>query len=387
MACILEKTTFRKYNMLDTTKVVKRSKHTMSKKIVSILISAALIAACTAAFTSCGKDPEVPTVTEGTTASEEATTQDVRSGTLDPLTGKGSYDEKYVGKKPVAIVVENSPAARPQWGMTTPDMLVEYEVEGGITRMLWLYSNIDKVPDKVGPVRSARHDVVELALGLDALFVHCGGSNFAYDKINTYKGSVLSEIDGMQSQPFFERNQTRNVASEHRLVLRGDGIRSWIESKNINMTLNEAYKNPFSFNASAVEPSGKDCVSAEISFSAYYNYEFKYDATAKKYNCFINSSERIDDSGTQCSYDNVVVLYVDMEAMGTSSGHQNLKLENGGTGLFVSQGKCEEIKWTKGTDREMLKLMKADGSVLSLNPGNTYIGFVRSTQQSATVTK
>lgn len=356
----------------------------MLKRIVALGTAAALAFVGTAALSSCKKDEELPSITESTELPAEQTEAPAPVGTLDPLTGKAGYDEKYLGQKPVAIVVENSPSARPQWGMSTPDMLFEYEVEGGITRMLWLYSNISKVPDKVGPVRSARHDIVELALGLDALFVHCGGSSFAYDKINAYKGASFSEIDGMQSQPFFERDKTRNVSSEHRLVLRGDGLRSWVESNGVNMTLNESYKNPFSFNAAAVQPSGSDCTSAKISFSASYNYEFKYDASTQKYNCFINSSARKDDSGTQCAYDNVVVLYVDMESLGTSSGHQNLKLENGGKGLFVSLGKCEEISWSKGTDKDMLKLTKADGTALSLNPGNSYVGFVRSTQSSAT---
>lgn len=357
----------------------------MLKKTIALGTAAVVALLSTAAFSSCKKDVPTPEITEGTTVSEGESNALSPVGIIDPLTGQGGYDEKYIGKKPVAIVVENSPDARPQWGMSTPDILTEYEVEGGITRMLWLYSNIDKVPDKVGPVRSARHDVVELALGLDALFVHCGGSTFAYDKINSYIGSgKLSEIDGMKSQPFFERDQTRNVSSEHRLVLRGDGLRSWVENNNVNMTLNDAYKTPFAFNSAVTAPAGNDCSSAKISFSASYNYEFKYDATSGKYNCFINSKERTDDSGTQCAYNNVVVLYVDMGSMGTSSGHQNLKLENGGSGLYISAGKCEEINWTKGNDTDMLKLTHSDGTALALNPGNSYVGLVRSTQQSAT---
>ena len=357
----------------------------MSKIIIALALAAALTLSSAAALSSCKKDGDTPSdITEATVAEDSQTEAPSPAGVTDPLTGLTGYDEKYVGQKLVAVVVENSPSARPQWGMSTPDILMEYEVEGGISRMLWLYSNIDKLPDTIGPVRSARHDIVELALGLDALFVHCGGSTFAYDKIKSYSGT-LSEVDGMQSQSFFVRDQSRNTASEHRLTLKSGGLRDWIPSSGINMTVNEAYKKPFSFASSAVTPSGGDCLSAKISFSTSYNYEFKYDAAAAKYNCFINGSERKDDAGIQCAYTNVVVLYTDMAAMGTSSGHQDLKLENGGTGFFASNGKYEEIKWTKGGDRDMLKLTKADGSELSLSPGNSYIGFVRSTRSSSTV--
>ena len=36
---------------------------------------------------------------------------------LNPLTGIEGYNEDAVGKRPVAVVVENSPDARPQWGI------------------------------------------------------------------------------------------------------------------------------------------------------------------------------------------------------------------------------------------------------------------------------
>ena len=88
---------------------------------------------------------------------------------IHPLTGLPGYDsDYYANSKVIGVVVENHPGARPQWGMSTPDVVFEYEVEGGISRMLWLYANMDELPAKVGPVRSMRHDIVELARGLIA---------------------------------------------------------------------------------------------------------------------------------------------------------------------------------------------------------------------------
>ena len=52
------------------------------------------------------------------------------------------------GKRSVAIVVENTAAARPQWGIDddekSPDIILHGEVEGGITRMLWFYSDMEQ---------------------------------------------------------------------------------------------------------------------------------------------------------------------------------------------------------------------------------------------------
>ncbi len=55
---------------------------------------------------------------------------------------------------PMAIVVENSPPARPQSGLQDADVVFEYLSEYSVTRMTAIYFN--RVPDTVGPVRSCR---------------------------------------------------------------------------------------------------------------------------------------------------------------------------------------------------------------------------------------
>ena len=353
------------------------------KKIISLLTAAALTATAAMSLSSCGNkstdDTTVAPITEdGVTSDGENTTSEVQTGTINPFTGLSGFEAQ--GQKPVAIVVENTPAARPQWGLTSPDMLFEYEVEGGITRMLWLYADINDVPDTVGPIRSARHDAVELALGLDALFIHCGGSNFAYDKIEQYSGT-LKDIDGMNSQSFFVRNTTRDTATEHRLTLKANGLREYV-ANNIDMTLTSGYEHPFSFNSAVTTPAGTACNSIYFAFSGSYTYEFNYNSSDGLYYCDINSSARKDDDGNQCAYENVLVLYTAMSTI-DSTGHQELDL-TGGSGIYLSNGVSQQITWAKGSDRDMLKLYASDGSTLSLNPGKSYIGFVRSTQSGYT---
>ena len=74
-------------------------------------------------------------------------------------------------------MVENSPQARPQYNMDTPDIIFEGEVEGGITRMLWFYADMTDLPDQVGPTRSARPSFVEFSQLFDSIFIHFGESH------------------------------------------------------------------------------------------------------------------------------------------------------------------------------------------------------------------
>src|SRR5262249_16737537 len=56
--------------------------------------------------------------------------------------------------RPLAVMVENHPAARPQSGLSEADTVYEVLAEGGITRFLAIF-RVDNAP-VIGPIRSAR---------------------------------------------------------------------------------------------------------------------------------------------------------------------------------------------------------------------------------------
>ncbi|WP_285774243.1 DUF3048 domain-containing protein [Microtetraspora sp. NBRC 13810] len=59
------------------------------------------------------------------------------------------------GRKPVlAVKIENTAAGKPQMGLKSADIVYIEQVEGGLTRLMAIFSS--KLPAKVGPVRSAR---------------------------------------------------------------------------------------------------------------------------------------------------------------------------------------------------------------------------------------
>ncbi|CAM5214030.1 hypothetical protein UACE39S_04412 [Ureibacillus acetophenoni] len=69
--------------------------------------------------------------------------------------------------RPIIATINNHPAARPQSGLGSADVVYEMLAEGDVTRFLALYQS--ELPEKIGPVRSARDYFIEIALGLDAL--------------------------------------------------------------------------------------------------------------------------------------------------------------------------------------------------------------------------
>ena len=77
---------------------------------------------------------------------------------------------------------------------------MEGEVEGGITRMLWLYADYSDVPSKVGPVRSARTSYVRFSRFFDAVYIHWGGSHSRAGYVGGYDtiaAEGVDDLDGM----------------------------------------------------------------------------------------------------------------------------------------------------------------------------------------------
>ena len=55
-------------------------------------------------------------------------------------------------------------------------------------------AGFDKKVEKIGPVRSARKPLVQIAVGFDIPFAHCGGSEDSFEIIRAHKTKSLDEI-------------------------------------------------------------------------------------------------------------------------------------------------------------------------------------------------
>lgn len=373
----------------------------MKKNFIRI-ISLIMVFALMLTFGACkDNDNYEQTGDVSTTNGEESTTVgNVLPENVNPFTGKADLSDSAKGARPIAIMVENSPSARPQWGLTTPDVVIEGVVEGGITRMMWLYADAEDIPEKVGPVRSARHDYVEIAKGMNAIFVHWGGSD---GKVFKNKGNFtlayetianldMDNIDGMTySGSYFFRDNTRNVSSEHRGCTSGAKIIAAISKLGITTKQTVSGWAPYNV---AVEGGDivwgdtsvtGDCSSITVTFSSGYIHTFKYNAETKKYTNYLNNKVMTDgNNGKEMAVENVLVMYTPMTTLGTGKGHQEWNLEVKGEGFYVSEGKGQKIYWTKNGKTGALKFTNVGGQELTVNSGQTWIGVVPEANRSLT---
>ena len=117
------------------------------------------------------------------------------AGNLNPLTGLYDISDEAVGKRPVAIMINNIKDSLPQYGIAGADIMFEMVAEEGISRMMAIWADYTAIPD-VCSVRSARPYYVDFAAGFDALYLHVGGSQAGLDRIKELGESDLDAIYG-----------------------------------------------------------------------------------------------------------------------------------------------------------------------------------------------
>ncbi len=118
---------------------------------------------------------------------QEATSQvPLNEGPVSPISGLSCDNWN---RRPIAVMQPADVPARPPAGLSDADMVIEMPVITAIiTRLMGVY--ICGNPDDAGSMRSARHDFVHLAKGLDAIFVHWGRSDMDWFKEKLNSGII-----------------------------------------------------------------------------------------------------------------------------------------------------------------------------------------------------
>lgn len=97
---------------------------------------------------------------------------------LSPLTGLPS-DRSTASA--IVVKIDNSPKARPQAGLDVADVVIEQEVEGGITRFAAIFQS--SAPERIGPVRSARSTDISFLSALGQPGLVYSGANEVFDTL------------------------------------------------------------------------------------------------------------------------------------------------------------------------------------------------------------
>ncbi len=267
-----------------------------------------------------------------------------------------------------AVMIENSPDARPQAGLKDAGVVYEAIAEGGITRFLTLFQESN--PDYIGPVRSVRPYYLDFIKPYDAPVAHAGGSGEALAQI---RNEGFKDLDQAYNPSYYQRITSRyaphNLYTSRAQLLELQKAKGWTTSN-------------FAGLARAEEKPSTTVTARAIDFAIsgyYYNPHYDYDAATNTYKRSEGGQPHTDDrSGTQLAPKVVVAVVMPHSYAGIYSVYQT----NGAGKAYVFQnGTVTEASWNKTNRDTQLTLVDGAGKAIGLNPGQTWITLVGDTGQ------
>lgn len=337
---------------------------------------AALLAAALVATTACSGNAKpvnvqqeptlVPTVEATPTPSSSPTPLPYTA----PLSGVGLTQEAK--SRPLAVMINNFSAARPQSGLTGADVVWEVLAEGGITRLVAIFQSTEAITDTIGPIRSNRKYLIDIADSYGAVMAHAGGSPEAYGILQKQGKPYLDEITNAGA--YFWRSKDRkaphNLYSTLEKLRDASAKKKYTEDKPVPV-----YK--FSEEGTVAQATGaEEARDITIKFLMdSYKVGYRYDETTGLYSRSINGEPHIDlNNNETLTAANLIVFETSHKTL-DNVGRLAIDLEKGGQAYLFQKGKKVDIDWVAAPDG-MIRFATKDGAEISLLPGKTYIHIV-----------
>jgi len=283
--------------------------------------------------------------------------------------------------RPYAVSINNHPVAiKAQTGLNKAYMVYEFPIEGGLTRSLALFKDVNDV--KVGTIRSARKDYIDYVLENDAIFVHFGWEqHIAKNDILNLK---IDYIDGdTRDGKAFKRENPFNLAWEHRVYTNLSTIIDYAKNKMkyritsdakpvLNYVSHEVNLNSYA-DSLVVDK-------LELKYSNSFKVKFVYDSSKQRYDRYMNGKLHKDYiTGEKFDTKNIIVILLDWGRLPykDSAGNRYLDMynEGNGNGYYITNGYARKITWEKKDRASQTVYRYLDGEEVKVNDGNTYVMF------------
>ncbi len=276
-----------------------------------------------------------------------------------PLTGL--WLETVPAREAVVVKIDNSSKARPQVGLNLADIVIEEEVEGGITRLAAVFHSNTTT---VGPVRSGRTTDISFLTSLGSPSFVYSGANDIFDEL-LLRQPTVANFSAARNGGYW-RDKTRKApsnlfANTATFERAGSAPRAQFEYRPIGQQA------PWPAASSITVDFGRTIASWTVQ-AASGQWQRTQDNKAH-----MTDGERVGAS-------NVVLIYTEEVDTGLTDVSGNAVPEF----VFVGNGRAVvfagahviEGTWTRPTLRSPAILTDSSGTVIQLDPGRTWIELV-----------
>lgn len=280
---------------------------------------------------------------------------------LNLLTGLPGENVKILGVK-----IDDSSPAHPQIGLESADVIYIEQVEGGMTRLLALYSSI--YPIKIGPIRSARISDIDILAEYGRVgFIFSGAQQRMYPII---AAANLANIGAQRNSPSiyfrdaFRRAPVDMFVSPSKLLEADKNAESIDQVKSPGWIFGD---NP---------GVGREVEKVVIRWPAA-RYSLIWSEIEDRWLINFNGSANLTESGYQLGSPTFLIQMVDIVAssFGDKFGGVTPRtvVIGDGRGYLLRDGQVIEVLWSRPSAESVTTWSLQDGSPAPFDPGQIWI--------------
>lgn len=299
---------------------------------------------------------------------------------ISPLSG---LECQNYNRRPFAVMISGDAITRPLSGVAQADMVFEMPViTGSITRFMAVFVCED--PPEIGSVRSARHDFIPLAAGVDAIFVHWGGSHFALDRL---KDKVVNNLDAL-TNPYktFYRKPEAPPPPHDGFTSTGGIINA---AQKLGYRMEDKFEGYKFYSQKDIDEQKKEFIDKQfcsknqqgcslmIDYPGPFRIKYSYDFDNNLYGRERGSSPEMDrNTKSQVKAKNVIIMIAKSRQI--EDQYNDVELEGDGRAIIFQNGRKIEGRWEKDRTNieSKLKFMTDGGQEIKLVPGQTWIEII-----------
>ena len=286
-----------------------------------------------------------------------------------PLTGQ-LVTPAAAALHPIAVMIDDLYAARPQSGLSKASIIYQAPAEGGIPRYMAVFA--ETVPTDVGPVRSARYYFIAWASEWRAMYVHAGGSPQALTALRSQgNGQLVYNTDEFAHGRYFQRITRR--AAPHNLYTTGRQLRTLATL----LKATGAPKAIWTFLPPA--PLELRPVGGRITFAYPQNaIRYDYDRVTNTYLRTVTGEGAQKDASNKVRIapTNVIIMWMKFGPLNDGEAYKH-RLEativGSGPAWIATNGHTIKGTWKKRSISGATLFYDAAGHLVSLTVGQTFI--------------
>lgn len=282
-----------------------------------------------------------------------------------PLTGEPVANEVATKMPVTAVMIENSPDARPQSGIKDSGVVFEAIAEAGITRFMVLYQQ--EKPQLIGPVRSLRPYDIDWMTAFDASIAHVGGSAAALTEVRDGKYRDLDEFfNGSSFWRSTDRYAPHNVYTSFKLL------------DALNQSKGYTTSDFTGFSRVDGKPSDKpNATSININISSsLYNSSYIYNAKTNNYARSQAGAPHLDREDGQITPTVVIAMWVDEKTVLQDGYREVITTIGSGKATIFQNGIAINATWHKASQLGQIYFTDSNGKNIPLVRGQTWIAAV-----------